>query len=141
MTDLHSYTHNYQSRGLPLAHATTLYGEFFLLQECMGTHACAHATKSREAASNIFLTTRLHGGGDHPDGCFSPPVENRSFSNNIMYLLHSCIHCDSDHSRSILQSHVTAFDNFFPTTRLYGSTLPDCTAAQVFEFAGFCPLL
>ena len=86
---LHSCTHFYQSRGLPLAqgpwryfyksvwgvHATTLYGDYFLLQDC--TRAHAHATKlyggfyfiSEFEGFCLFLlqdctghTTRLHGG-------------------------------------------------------------------------------
>ena len=49
-----------------------------------------------------FLTTRLHG-GDHPDdGSFFHSRKPILFDNIIMHLLHSCTHCDLNHSYSLL---------------------------------------
>jgi len=102
-------------------------------------------------------TTRLHGGRrlrilwgfcpfidyqtarvNHPDdGCIFPRRKPIVF-NYIIHLLHSGIHCELDHSFSIIHKFRDGFWTFFPTTRLYGGTLQNNTAAG-FEFWGFCP--
>ena len=92
-----------------------------------------------------YQTARVY----HPDdGCFFL-AENRSYS--ILVLLHTCIHCDLDHSCSILH---TAFDQFFSEyqnlrgyiTRLHDGfftnlcasahfLLPYCTRATTMKMA------
>ena len=60
------------------------------------------AAGSNLGASAHFLNTRLHGGNHSDDGSFFPRRNPILFNNIIMDLLHSCIHCDLDHSCSIL---------------------------------------
>jgi len=72
---------------------------FLRLPDCTGDFS-----PNLGAFANV-LTTRLHE-GNHPDdgsifSCRKPII----FNNIIMHLLHSCTHCDLDHSYSIL--HVT----------------------------------
>ena len=74
---------------------TRLYG---------GTLPNNTARGSTLGASAHFLNTRLHGGNHSDDGSLFPPRKPFLFNNIIMDLLHSCIHCDLDHSCSILHN-------------------------------------
>jgi len=85
----------------------------------------------------IFLTTRLHGGNHPVDGSIFPSRKTIIF-NNVIHLLLSGIHCELGYSCSILHKSRYSFWLYFPTTRLYWSTLPDCTAAAS-NLVGFCP--
>ena len=131
---------------------------------CDLDHTCSILRKSRDGFWKFFPdyqtvrrhTTRLHGGGfefggfcpffdyqtargNHPDdGCFFPFRKPIVFNNIIKHLLHSCIQCDLDHSCSILHNSRDGFWPFFQTTRLYGGTLPNFTAAAS-NLWGFCP--
>ena len=110
----------------------------FLLQDCTGAH---YQTARRAARSVEFF------GGFCPFFCLpdctgQPPWwwlrRNPILFDNIIHLLHSDIHCDLDHSRSILHKSVTAFDHFFGTTRLYGGTLPNNKAGGL-RISGLLP--
>jgi len=104
---------------------------FFTTRPYGGTlsDCTAGGTASNFGASALFLTTRLHGGNHPNDGSFFPSRKPNLFD-NIIHLLHSGIHCNLDHSRSILHNHVTAFDHLWGYTRLYGCTIPNNTAAS-----------
>ena len=123
MTDLHSYTHYYQSRGLPLAHATKLYFDFFWLQDCTGTHARYQKLHGgffdyKTVRRGILPDCTAAGGTGAsaffwlPDCTGQPPWLWLLFPHRkpiilnivviIIHLLHSCIHCDLDHSCSKL---------------------------------------
>jgi len=85
---------------------------------------CTVAFFPNLGASAHFLTTRLHGGYHPDDGSIFPHRKPILFNNITMHLIHSYIHFDLDHSCSTLMSR-----DIFPTTRMYGGTLPDCTVA------------
>ena len=85
-----------------------------------------------------FFTTRLHGGNQPDDGSIISSRKPILFYNIIMHLLHSCIHCDLDHSCSKPHKSRDGFWPFFyyktvrwHTTKLHGGLIP--------EFGGFCP--
>jgi len=87
-------------------------------------------------AFSLFLTTRLHY-GDHPDdGRFFLGRTPILFNITILHLLHCCIHCDLEHSCSILHESLDGTVHFFgyQTVRGHVTKLHDG-----FEFGGFCP--
>jgi len=59
------------------------------------------------------------------------PFENRSFFDNIIQLLHSGIHCDFDHTRSILLKSRDGFRPFFGNTRQYGAHYQTTRRARI----------
>ena len=105
-----------------------------LLQDCTGARMLPNCT----ATFFLFSTTRLHG-GEQPTNpmlttaaaAFFSPNRKQIFLNIIIiHLLHSHIHCDLDHSCSILPLHDLHFFSrterkfpsiegfFFPSTLL-----------------------
>jgi len=124
---------NFRIRGLLFAH--------FLLQDCTGAHYQTARRGSGFEFSGllpIFVTTRLHGG--KPPWwwllLFYPPVDNPIiFDIIIMHLLHSCIQCDSDNSRSILHKSGDGFSPFFrdyQTVRGHITRLHSCAGLRIF---------
>ena len=98
-----AFTATYTTLAPYSASHVTAFDHFFRLPECTG----AHYQTARWFFSKfgwllpIFLTTRLHGGYHPDDGCFFPRRKPIVFNNIIKHLLHSCIHCDLDHSCTI----------------------------------------
>jgi len=135
----------------------------FLLQDCTGAHyPTAGGRRGSELGGllQIFLTTRLHGGNHPCDACFFPRRKPIIFYIIIiMHLLRSCIHCDLDHSCSILHKSRDCFRPIFSRlpecTMAYYQTarwlfsqiwglmpifwLPDCTGASILMMAAFPP--
>ena len=182
---LHSCTHYYQSRGLPLAQGQWRYfyktirrracyqtvRRLFYYKTVRGTRA-RYQTIRRfffisefDGICTYFWTTRLYGAhyqtarragfefwrfcafcdyqsarGQRTWWWLLFPCRKSILFNNIiiMYLLHSCIQCDLDYSRSILHKSRDGYDHSF-------FRLPDCSGhitkqhGDGFEFGDFCP--